>query len=149
MTCLLTWSCYATHITPYRCKPLREWRRAHCRFPPFQFDAANRDQVLRAILEHARDDSCTLLAVHLRSTHVHVVATHVADPDRLCASLKAHATRRLRQLGAVPAGRPIWADFRNIRILRTRDAILSAMMYVVEKQGPPMALWQIDPAFPI
>jgi REP element-mobilizing transposase RayT len=149
MTCLLTWSCYASHITPYRCEPLREWRRAHCRFPPYQLNAVTRQEVLRAILEHAKDQGYTLLAVHVRSTHVHVVATHVADPRRLCASLKSHVTRCLRQRGAVPAGRPVWADFHNIRILRTQEAILSAMKYVVEKQGSPMALWQIDPAFPI
>jgi REP element-mobilizing transposase RayT len=143
MTCLITWSCYATHITFHPHEPVMHWRRTHCRYPPFVLDRRCREHVLDAILEHCRTSDYSLLAVHVRETHVHLVVSHTDNPYRLCAALKCHTARRLRQTASVPEGRPVWADYRNIRRLPTRESILNALEYVVEKQGRPMALWRI------
>ena len=146
MTCLLTWPCYAKSVGLRLPPLLLEWRRNHCRYPPFLLGEELRREVLEAILEAAAAPRITLLAVHVRETHVHVVIDSNRSPSIVGKALKSAATRRLRARGLVDPARPIWADYLNVRPLRTREAILHAIHYVVEKQGSPMALWHIPSA---
>jgi REP element-mobilizing transposase RayT len=148
MTYLVTWSTYASHI-PHRSEALIRWRRTHLRFPPLLLIPDARREVLAAIHHHARTKDYALLAVHVRETHVHVLVSCRQNPFHLCAAWKALSARRLRESGLVPASHPVWADYRNVRRLRSRDSICRAMNYVVNKQGPPMELWQVPPDFPL
>ena len=79
-----------------------------------------RRAVLEALLDCSASSDFTLLAAHVRESHVHVIVSHTSQPASVCGRLKVAATRRLRALGLVPSDRPIWADYRNIRRLPTR-----------------------------
>jgi REP element-mobilizing transposase RayT len=102
-----------------------------------------RKEVLQAMLSVAPALECSLLAAHVRETHVHVILSCSRNPQAVATALKSAATRRLRHLRMIECSRPIWADFLNVRYLRTREAILRALHYVVDKQGKPMALWHV------
>ena len=65
----------------------------------YMMTAAERDIVCQAIVKIARDRGWDLLAVHVRTTHVHVVIRAERDPGRLMSDLKSRASRDLTDAG--------------------------------------------------
>src|SRR5262249_20266165 len=61
--------------------------------PCYQLDEARRKIVLATISDQARYRGWTLLAVHVRSTHVHVVLQAELPPERVMNILKSYASR--------------------------------------------------------
>jgi hypothetical protein len=68
------------------------------------FDAASRNAILEAIREVCSAREWELLALNVRTNHVHVVVQCDARPERAMIDFKAYATRRLVRIGAFPAG---------------------------------------------
>jgi REP element-mobilizing transposase RayT len=88
-----------------------------------------------------------LLAAHVRTTHVHLVVG-LPEPTRVEKALevfKAYASRALTHLdGITTTNQRRWARHGSTRWLWTKESILSAMAYVVEGQGHPMAVYRTD-----
>lgn len=91
-----------------------------------------------AIIEVCRTRSWTLLALHIRVTHVHGLVEAEASPGRVLNDWKAYATRKLRTIGAEPQDRIVWAHSGHWREIRSRDAVASSIRCVLEGQGEPM-----------
>jgi REP element-mobilizing transposase RayT len=102
--------------------------------PSHELDANQRRLVLEAIIEVCRHSGWTLLAAHVRMTHVHVVVTAEVLPERIMNALKSYTSRRLN-------GRRLWARHGSTVYLWTSDAVSKAVAYVVEKQGATMAVY--------
>ncbi|MBA3313773.1 MAG: transposase [Planctomycetaceae bacterium] len=100
----------------------------------FRLEDSLRIIVQDAVIRTAKHRDWRLLAVHVRTTHVHivVVAADVA-PERVMNDFKAYATRSLRQVDAALAR--VWSRHGSTRYLWTDDHVCDAMTYVVEKQG--------------
>lgn len=77
-------------------------------------------------------------ALHVRTTHVHVVVTGLVDPDKLMNDLKTYATRRLRKLQLVSREKHVWSRHGSTRYLWDDAAVLDKADYVVRKQGEPL-----------
>jgi len=113
---------------------------------PYDLDLARAKIVLEAIRETCKFRGWDLFAVHVRSTHVHLVAGGISDPDRAINDLKAYASRALKLIE--PADRQRWARGVSTRALFTKRAIDEVVRYVVDRQGEPMAVYVMDPLQP-
>ena len=150
---LITWTCYGTWLygdrpgsvddehnvfgTPFlpinskRVEALRR-RLAHA---PMRLKAAARAVVTRTIREHCRHRGWELLAVNVRSNHVHVVVGFAGvAPEKMMGERKAWSSRRLRESELVAPGCPIWTRHGSTRYLWAPREIDPASRYVVEGQ---------------
>ena len=66
---------------------------------PYQMDELRRDAALEAIVDRCQQSDWNLLAVHVRSNHVHVVVEDRDTPEFIMTQLKSAASRRLNILG--------------------------------------------------
>lgn len=92
--------------------------------------------VEQAIVEICTENSWHLLAVNVRTNHVHLVINGELDPDRAATACKARATQRLREHALADNG-PTWARGQSTRHLLRDDDIRDAIKYVMEEQDIP------------
>lgn len=76
---------------------------------PFVLGAKARDSVDAAIRERCQHAGWNVLAMNVRTNHVHVLVAASDPPEQVMTSLKAWATRRLRADGLVSATRRVWS----------------------------------------
>jgi len=112
--------------------------------PPYCLDAARRDVVLAAIQDVCAHRCWTLLAIHVRSTHVHTVVEAEAEPERILNDFKIYASRRLSQTGLDGPRRKRWARHGSTRWLWKPQHVSAAMQYVVDEQGQPMSVFELQ-----
>ncbi len=93
--------------------------------------------VLNAIQETCAFRHWTLLAAHVRSTHVHLIVDGITAASCAIRDLKAYSSRALNANGV----RRRWARGGDARRLPDAHAVRAAVRYVVDKQGPPMAVY--------
>jgi REP element-mobilizing transposase RayT len=72
-----------------------------------------REVVLMTLRQHCLYRGWGLLAAHVRSTHVHVVAEAELEPERMMTEFKASASRALNRL---EGKRRRWARHGSTRI---------------------------------
>ncbi|MDO8629335.1 MAG: transposase [Phycisphaerales bacterium] len=150
---LITWTCYGTWLygdergsvdddhNAFGTDLLRpdERRVAALRgrltHPPYRLTQAAREIVTQTIEEHCRRRAWELLALNVRSNHVHVVA-RFADvaPEVMMGEWKAWSSRRLRQRGQAADDQPVWTRHGSTRYLWSADDLEPAVAYVVEGQ---------------
>jgi len=109
--------------------------------PPYELDGDSRAVVLQVLKEVCRHRGWNLLAAHVRSNHVHVVAEAEVPPEKVMNDLKAYASRALNQLSREESGRRRWARHGSTRWLWKDQDVREAIRYVVEEQGEPMAVF--------
>jgi REP element-mobilizing transposase RayT len=108
----------------------------------YTLDEVRRRVVLESIREVCRYKGWLLLAVHVRSTHVHlVVQASGLSPEQVMTTFKAYASRALNHAGVDPEGRKRWTRHGSTRYINTHQGLLDSMRYVKEEQGEPMELW--------
>jgi REP element-mobilizing transposase RayT len=108
----------------------------------YSLDSRRRSIVLNALQECCRDHHWVLLAVHVRTNHVHVVVSADRSVEHVMGSLKAFASIRLNDAGIEPPDRRRWARHGSTRHLWSSVVISAAVHYVVCEQGDPMAVWE-------
>jgi REP element-mobilizing transposase RayT len=84
---------------------------------PYNLDQIRRDAVLEAIQEVCRQRGWSLLAVHVRSNHVHAVVQAEVPPERVMNDFKAYASRRLNRMRLDQPDRKRWARHGSTRFL--------------------------------
>lgn len=110
--------------------------RSRMKFPAMYLNGAMRKIVREAIEEHCQFRGWNLSAVNVRTNHVHVVVGAAAEPQKMIGSLKARATRLLRDAQVVDAARPVWtSEGGDVRRLRSREEVTAACRYVADGQG--------------
>jgi REP element-mobilizing transposase RayT len=113
---------------------------------PYSLDEARRAVVRDAIVEECRFRQWNLLALHVRTNHVHLVVATAADrtPEFILRSCKAHASQCLTRAGFENAERKRWTTHGSTRYLWEIEAVQDEIRYTLEQQGDPMACFKGD-----
>ena len=113
---------------------------------PYVLDAMHRQLVLRSLQEVCSCRGWILLAAHVRTNHVHLVATADCKPERVLNALKAYSSRTLNHLALDSPNRRRWARHGSTRYLWTSAAVSAAIHYVLREQGDAMAVFEMPAA---
>lgn len=104
--------------------------------PPVELKGRMRLCVRKSFKETCRVRGWELLAVNVRTNHVHtVVSCGTTGPGKVLSALKANATRALRQEGLWKESHSPWVHKGSRRFLWYEGAVWKAVEYVVEGQG--------------
>jgi len=109
---------------------------------PYHLDQTRRDAVLEAIQEVCMHRDWSLLAAHVRSTHVHTVVEAEVPPERVMSDFKAYGSRRLNQMRLDEPSRRRWARHGSTRWLWKPQHVSAAIQYVVAEQGDAMSVFE-------
>ena len=111
--------------------------RAELKHAPIRLNAIQRGIVARTVGEVCSHRAWTLYALAVRVEHVHVVLSLGLDirPEEAMTSLKAWASRRMIEAGALPNGARAWARHGSTRYLWSQDRLHLACSYVLDGQG--------------
>ena len=109
--------------------------------PPYSLDQESRAAVLVALQQHCLYRGWNLLALHVRTNHVHVVVEAEVRPERVMNEFKSYASRELNRLGRDGPDRRRWARHGSTRWLWKDQDVRPAVEYVIEAQGESMALF--------
>ncbi|MEP7214254.1 MAG: transposase [Acidobacteriota bacterium] len=108
---------------------------ANARFEPFFLNAEQRSAVDNAVRSVCSTRKYVLLAVNVRSNHLHAVVTAPAKPEPIMNAFKANATRELRASGLVRLEQTIWSRGGSRRYLWKDNEVARAVDYVRYDQG--------------
>jgi len=109
---------------------------------PYHLDQVRRDALLEAIQEVCAHRGWSLLAAHVRSSHVHTVVEAEVPPERVMSDFKAYGSRRLNQMRLDEANRKRWARHGSTRWLWKPQHVSAAIQYVVAEQGDAMSVFE-------
>jgi len=114
---------------------LREsFERSQSLNPAVVLDDAQRKTVEWAIRNVCTYRSWELLAVNVRSNHVHVMCAGDATPERMMNDFKIWATRRLREQRLIAAGIHVWTRHGSTRYLWSEADRQRVWEYIVNWQ---------------
>ncbi len=111
----------------------KEAARGRMDGPPVVLDAEQRAVVESTIRAHCDVRGWTLLAVNVRSNHVHVVVTADAEPAKVMDQFKAWCSRRLNERAAAPPER-WWTRHGSTKWINDEAYLRNAIRYVQERQ---------------
>ena len=158
MTYLITFSCYGTHLRGHALGSVDRRKNrfgspslpptarrvsselARMEYPQYRLDSVRRSAVLRSLRERCHERGWSLLAVHVRETHVHVVVEGACEPERMMNDLKSYASRVLNRAQLDESPRKRWTRHGSTRWLWDSASVSAAIRYVAEGQGMPMEL---------
>ncbi|MCC6826147.1 MAG: transposase [Acidobacteria bacterium] len=122
-----------------RIAPNSNWRKHNEKLllhPPVTLDAARRTSVEKAIRDLCIKRRWKLLAINVRTNHVHtVISIGSKRPKDALIAIKANATRQLREDRLWPHEHSPWADKGSKRNLWNENSIAEACHYVNNEQG--------------
>jgi REP element-mobilizing transposase RayT len=120
-------------------KPNTEWKsyvQGELNHLPVTLDAKMRRSIENAIRETCEKRSWRLIAINIRTNHVHcVIAIGSYSPDRALAALKANGTRQMREDGCWPHEYSPWVDKGSKRRLWNERSVWEASDYTINRQG--------------
>ncbi len=102
---------------------------------PVLLETKRRSVVEAAIREVCAFRGIVLIAINVRTNHVHLVILTNRRPEPIMDAFKAYATRRLREKGLIGADNKVWSRHGSTRYLWTEAHVSSAVEYVVNGQG--------------
>ena len=105
------------------------------RDPAFILDERQRQVVADTVVETCKHRDWGLVAVNVRTNHVHAVVVAGVRPEEVVNAFKAWSTRRLRERGLVDRERQPWTRHGSTRYLWDEKSVESAVEYVVNGQG--------------
>jgi REP element-mobilizing transposase RayT len=105
---------------------------------PLLLNAASRKIVTEAVNEVCKFRGWPLIALHVRTNHVHVVAAAVDRSEKMLNDVKSYSTRRLRAAGEWKFEHSPWVDKGSRRYLWTEVHVDVAKNYVLNGQGGPL-----------
>lgn len=153
----LTFTCYGTHLhgdekgsvnsdqneydTPFIPPDthLKRLSRHAMKQDHYEMDRERRGLMLNTVREVCDHRNWLLIAVHVRSDHVHVVIHAPRKPKRVLEDLKSYASRRLSEHGFDCSDRRRWTRGGSRQFLFRIDSLQSAIRYTLHDQGKPMA----------
>ena len=118
--------------------PNDKWRRYNeqrLRVKPLTLKAGHRTSTEAAIRETCKIRNWLLLAINVRTNHIHTVVSANRKAGLVLNAFKANATRRLRQDGLWPHSFSPWADKGSKRRLWNEQSVARAIDYVLNGQG--------------
>jgi len=117
-------------------QPWKQFNQARLNHPPVIMNAQQRSAVEKAIRETCLKRNWKLLAINVRTNHVHVVvAMGSSSTDRALVAFKANATRQMRESGCWNLEHSPWAEKGSKRRLWNERSVAEAIDYVLFSQG--------------
>lgn len=116
-------------------KQIQNWQRRILRDEALILDSASRKTVHRMIEGVVRHNGWDLRALNVRTNHVHAVIAGDTTPEFIMNSLKAWATRGLKENGLLRENGTYWTRHGSTEYLWTAEALEAACRYVIERQG--------------
>ena len=124
------------------CEQLHQYTQQHLKHPPVQFNEEQRHIVCNTMIRHCDLRQWRLLALHVRSNHVHALVRSQAEIERVMGELKAWATRCLHRTGHDFAS--VWTQHGSTQYIFTDAKLYEKAYYIIHEQGEPMALFIDD-----
>ena len=121
---------------------LEAYRRKLMTQEPFALSPEDRRVVREAMLGACSFRGWQLLALHVRSNHVHGVVDATAAASMVVNGWKAYSTRALRRAGLVTEHRNVWGHGASVHGITTREGLQGAIRYVLEGQGEAMEVYR-------
>ena len=109
---------------------------------PYLLDTFRRAVVLEAVIELCSHRGWSLLAIHVRTQHIHLVVTAEDSPEKVLQDAKKYASRALNRSGKDRVSQRRWSRHGSTRYLWKPESVGAAIHYVVREQGGPMAVWE-------
>ena len=150
---LLTWTCYRTWLhgddrgsvdsetNQYGesflppSVPRQTCEQKRLTYDPFTLGDGEHKIVSETIKAHCQHRGWELLAVNIRTTHVHVVVSYPEVLPKVAMNqLKSWSTRRLREAHVVDSQWRLWTNHCSTRYLWTPVSVEAAINYVKEYQ---------------
>jgi REP element-mobilizing transposase RayT len=105
----------------------------------FRIEPRQRACIESAFGEAAGFRGWAILALSIRTQHIHMVLAGADPPEKMMTTLKAYATRRMRAEGLLTAGAVVWARHGSTRPVTGGEGGLAAVIdYVANRQGEPL-----------
>jgi REP element-mobilizing transposase RayT len=102
---------------------------------PFALDGPQRAKVESAIFAVCALRGYILIAINVRTNHVHVVVSANALPKTVMSAFKANATRELREAGLITSDQAVWSRGGSTRYLWKPRSVEAAVDYTLYGQG--------------
>ena len=118
---------------------LTKYELCRMKAPPFSLDATQREITRDSIIAICQEKIWRLLALHVRTNHVHLVVSADREPGRLMSDIKARASRDLNGFNLKTSIR--WTRHGSTRHLFDEASVSAAIAYTLYEQGPPMAIY--------
>jgi REP element-mobilizing transposase RayT len=117
----------------------KEYNTEALRGTPVKLGVKERQIVERAIRETCELRNWHLMALNVRTNHVHIVVYPGGkEPGRLLNAFKSNATRMLREADLWTNKHSPWADKGSNIYLWTERNLAIAVEYVIDGQGGPL-----------
>jgi REP element-mobilizing transposase RayT len=97
--------------------------------------AKRREVIEDAIREVCRCRQYSLLAMSVRTNHIHTVVSAQLKPEPILNTFKAYATRKLRRAGLLSEGTKPWSRHGSTPYLWKERHVERAVDYVLYGQG--------------
>jgi REP element-mobilizing transposase RayT len=115
-----------------------EWESTNLNPSAVELNDQQRRVVENTILEHCRVRTWDVIAMAVRTNHVHCMLSFpLATPERIMIELKSWSTRALRREGLIAANSRVWARHGSTKYLWDEASIQAAGAYIVEGQDVP------------
>ena len=108
---------------------------------PYSLDEPRRTIVRDAIVAECQFRGWRLLALHVRSNHLHLVVTADREPEFVMRSCKSQASKWLNRAGFDNAERKRWTTHGSTKYLWTEESVAEKIDYTLNQQGQPMAIF--------
>jgi REP element-mobilizing transposase RayT len=120
---------------------LEQFERTQMKEEEYVLNPARRRIVLDTIREVCTYRGWKLLAVHVRSNHVHVVVAAPVPPEKIMNDLKAYASRRLKERLGESTITKRWTTHGSTLYLWNEESVREKIEYTLHGQGDPMELF--------
>ncbi|MGE0600233.1 MAG: transposase [Dehalococcoidia bacterium] len=117
---------------------LEAYERGRLKSAPVTLDASMRGAVEDAIRERCQFMEWSLVALNVRTNHVHVVVFATEPPERVMTSFKARSTTTMRQRGLIGTESRVWTRHGSTRRIGNERDLEAVVTYVMEGQGPDL-----------
>lgn len=101
----------------------------------FILNEIQREKVEESIKETCKARNYDLLALNVRTNHVHIVVSAQIKPEIITNGLKSHATRKLRENYPILKDLQVWSRGGSNRYLWKKHHVDLAINYVLYSQG--------------
>lgn len=105
---------------------------------PFLLNSAQRAVAESSIRKVCAIRGYGLIAINVRTNHVHIVVSAGASPRTVMNAFKANATRELRGAGLATTEQAIWSRGGSTKYLWKSRSVEAAVEYTVNGQGPDL-----------
>lgn len=117
-----------------------------CKEEAFVLNPEERKTVLQSIIDTCHHAQWHLYAAHVRTNHMHVIVKSEKAPEKIAISLKAFATRYLKEKHLGLKRNKFWSQGASTRYIYQSDFLFRAIQYTIEEQGKEMAFY-CDPGY--